>query len=63
MGISFLINLLMIFPVFSLFISKTGDSKVTSGRVPPPITLLPFSIVVEKEIDFAIFLHLSSKED
>ena len=53
----------MIFPVFSYSISKIGDSKVTLGRVPPPITLLPFYIVVEKEIDFAIILHLSSKEE
>jgi len=49
--------------VFSLFISKIGDSKVTSGSVPPPITLSPFSMLVEKEIDLAIFLHLSSKEE
>ena len=53
----------MILPVFSYSISKIGDSKVTLGRVPPPITLLPFSIVVEKEIDFAIFLHIYSKEE
>ena len=46
----------MIFPVFSFFISKIGDSKVTLGRVPPPITLLPFSIVVEKEMNIYLYL-------
>ena len=51
----------MISPVFSYSISKIGDSKVTLGRVPPPIKLLPFSIVVEKEIDLARDRHYELK--